>query len=277
MKSKQLTIVFSCLVILVILSVLFIYLRENISLFSPTRVKNVLVYPEAEESYEKKEPVDLVFYFHGANCDESYMFSPFGAGGLNLTDLKNQYRKDLVFVSFGYDTRLHWSSPSITKDSVRSINDLCKKYNVRKIFFVGISAGGSLALNVLSLADEKLQNRIAGVISVFPIIDYNYTFKHTQRQNILRTLQKHFLKFEDPNLEMELSSPITYISKVPSNTKIILIEGIKDTHIGSIQIEKYYEELVKAGKNAELVKFDVDHLLINIGDEFGKIVKSLLS
>lgn len=279
MKKKSLSIVFtfSILTVLIILCIAYFVSQGGGSLFAPnSRVKNVLILPNEENTIKRKDPVDLAVYFYGANCDETWIATPFAAGGLNLTGLKDYYRKDLVFVSFGYDTRFHWSSPDIAKDSIKSIRQVCKKYNVRKIMLIGVSAGGSLALNVLSLADKKLQNQISGVIAVFPIIDYEYTLLHSQRENIIYYLSQHFSKYKDPNQMMRLSSPITYVSRVPDHTKIILIEGTKDTHVGSNQIEKYYSQLIKDKKNAELIKYNVDHLLVELDKEFGDIVKSLL-
>lgn len=275
-KKKQL-IIFSVTTAFILISALYYVLQSGQGLvFTNSRVQNILIYPDDEEFYKNKKPVDLVFYFFGANRDESAVMESFSRGGLNLMDENEKYRKNLIFISFGYDTKFHWSSPDIAKDTIKSINSLRRKYNVNKIFFVGVSAGGSLALNVLSLADQKLQEHISAVISVFPIIDYKYTYENTKRQNISEYLKVHFLEFKEPDEYMKLSSPITYTSNIPSHTKIILIEGIKDTHVCSNQIEKYYENLKKLNKNVELMKFDTDHVLYNVDKEFGDLIKSVI-
>lgn len=282
-KNKP-VLAFSCLSVLILLFSLYVFWqKEGRSLLKPSRVKNIVIYPDTEEY--KKIPIDLVIYFHGSNCDESWVFTSFAAGGLNLIEdqngnfkrVNNGYRENLVFASLGYDTRFHWSSPDVAKDSIKEIKKLIKNYKVNKIILIGVSAGGSLALNFLSLADKEIQDLTTDVVSVFPIIDYEYTYRHTKRENILSYLTEHFSKYKDQLQAMKLSSPITYISKVPVHTKIILIEGTQDTHVCSNQIEKYHNELIKSGRNSELIKYNVDHLLVDLNKEFGELIKSLLS
>ena len=245
---------------------------------SLARVTNVLIHTAIENQFDEnaKKPVDLVFYLNGGGSNESYVLGPFILGGLDVPNLNNFYRKDLVFVSFAFNPSSHWSSPGTVKDVINNIHVISKKYNTRKIILIGISVGGSLALNILSNADNELKSKISKVLAVFPIIDYEYTVKNTKRQNILDDLNKHFSKSKDPKAFMKSSSPITYISNIPNHTKIVLIEGIQDTHVCSNQIEKYYSELKKKNHDAKLIKYNIDHTLEPAEKEFGSLVKSFL-
>lgn len=226
------------------------------------------------EHSDNKKPVDLVFYLNGGGSTEILLLADFLFGGLNIPELNNVYRKDLVFVGFAYDPRLHWSNPEIVRDVIENIYEISSKFNTRKIFIIGISVGGSLALNVLSNADESLKNKITIVLAMFPIIDYDYTFSTTKRENIYTLLKEYFDKFENPKEQMKLSSPINYIDGIPSHTEITLIEGTSDTHVPPEQIEDYYNKLKELKKSVKLLKFNTDHL--SPGKEFGEVIQNLL-
>lgn len=278
MNKKLLIIVItSFLAVLILLFGISVLVSGfEIPFLTTSRVKTIFIYPAPNNgsTYTHKKPVDFVFYFHGAGCTEKLIVEPFYRGGLNLVEFANIYRKDLIFVSFGYNTRRHWSSPEVTKDTIKKIREIVNKFNTRKIMFIGVSMGGSLALNVLSVADQKLKDLISGVISAFPIIDYQYTISHTKRKNIYDALKEDFSKYKEPLNAMRLSSPATYISGVPDHTKIILIEALMDTHVPPKQIEDYYSELVKLKKDVVLLKYDTDHLPVE--KEYRELVTKFL-
>ncbi|MBI2995376.1 MAG: prolyl oligopeptidase family serine peptidase [Candidatus Melainabacteria bacterium] len=244
------------------------------------KVTHILIHTAKEnlstvgEHNNNNKPVDLVFYLNGGGSAETLLLADFPFGGLNIPDLNNVYRKDLVFVSFAYDPRFHWSNPEIVRDVVENIHEISSKFNTRKIFIVGISVGGALALNILSNADRDLKDKITNVLAMFPIIDYDYTFSTTKRENIYTLLKEYFDKFENPKEQMKLSSPVNYISGIPSHTEITLIEGTNDTHIPPEQIEDYYNKLKELKRNVKLLKFNTDHL--SPGKEFGEVIQALL-
>lgn len=269
-------VIFCLLLVFILIAVpLCFYLKSN-SFFPSTKVKRVLIYPQDLTFKNNKDKVDLVFFFHGAGCDETFVFSPFSLGGLDLKNTISLLRDDLVFVSFGYDSPFHWASPDVVKATIKKIKEISKGYKVGKIVLIGVSMGGTLALNVLSIADKDLQNKISDVFAVFPIVDYQYTILNTKRENILSSLKKHFYGFSDPIKLMKLSSPINYVSSIPQNTRIVLVEGLRDTHVGSKIIEDYYNELIKTNTNSILVKWDTDHLVVNFQEDFKKWFFSLV-
>jgi len=71
---------------------------------SDAKITKFLVYPSVALKQTKKyldgRPVDLVFHFQGANCEENLISLSFALGGLNVSKMKDVYRKNLVFVSF---------------------------------------------------------------------------------------------------------------------------------------------------------------------------------
>lgn len=267
MKNK-----FSILVVVLVFLSSFLFSRAN------SKITHYVVHAEITNYFNQvfKPQVDLVVYLHGAGTDERYIYAPFTVGGIEVHENLKNYRRNLLFISFLFQPQKHWSSLEDAKDLISKLKILQWKYNIRKIIFVGMSVGGSLALNTLSLADSNLQKKITDVVSVFPIVDYQYTIKHTKRKNIYDDLKVHFSMSNDPALFMKESSPITYISKIPKHTKIFLIKGSKDTHVCSNQIDKYYEELKRAGKNVELQTYDMDHDLFQNGERFGNLIKSIL-
>ena len=271
MKKKFKIIYFLLLVLLV-----FSFCQGNSPCFSfSSRVSYVTTYPEDHPAIKNDEPVDLVFYFHGAGGEEEDILKSFASGGLDL-EKERYYRKNIVFHSFCYDTHFHWASPEITKDSIKKIQRISKKYNTRKIMLIGISSGGTLALNVLSLANNKLKNLISDILAVFPITDYEYTLSHNHSEWLAPELKKHFSQYSNPKKQMKESSPITFVSKIPSHTRIILIEGTRDKVVDSAQVERFYSEIKKINERNQLIKWNTDHDVRPSEKEFEVLVKDLL-
>ena len=269
-------VLFTVLLFILILGFYFAYENCLDIPLKLSRVRKILIYTDLQNPQNYKQPVDLVVYFHGAGCDETLMRQPYSLGGLDFSNSGNLYRKDIIFASFGYDDSMHWTSPRIVKDTIRVIRYISKQFKIRKIVFIGVSMGGSLALDVLSQADKELKALILGVISVFPIIDYEYTLSHTQQSGLKKHLNDHFVRYKNSVKEMKASSPITYISGIPVATEIILVEGIQDTHVCSNQIESYFERIKNLNEKNKLLKWDVDHRLASVQDDYKKLVVDFL-
>lgn len=242
------------------------------------QITDVSVFPNIEPkdamTYLGGKPVDIVFFFQGVAND---ILLPFPYAGLNLGSKEKIYRDDLIFFSFSYSPIMHWSSPKTVSETIRRMNYIINVFNVRKVKIVGISMGGALALNILSKADKELKDKITDALIVYPVIDYEYTLFHTKRGNIRSHLFNHFFWYKNPFSLMKESSPVTYYGSISPNTKITLLEGVFDTHVCSNQIEKYYELIKPINKNATLLKWNVDHLLVDVGDDYKNLVFSILN
>lgn len=235
-------------------------------------VKNAFFYPDKEP---KDKEVNLLFFFHGAGCDQTLVLKPYSYGGLDLANSKIIYPKDLVIVSLGYNTKFHWSNLSTVKSTIQAIKKISHFYKTKKIYFVGISMGGSLVLNLISHLDAELQSKVDTAIAIMPIIDYKYTFQNTKRENILDDIKKEFFKCRNPYEQMQLSSPITHIKNISPNVKLLIVEGVKDTHVCSSQIEKYYSEAKIVNNKTALIKWDVDHSFFDIENDYRNLIFSL--
>lgn len=267
MKIIQITILLSLII-------------STTNLSSLAEITKAILYPPPNEKkyeyiYKDKSPVDLIFYFQGCGCNEEVFFKTYRLGGLDLG--KKQYRKNLVFVSFKNAPINHWSSPDATKETIKWIKLIEAKFNTRKVMLIGISMGGALALNVLSLADNNLQKKISNVIVVFPIVDYKYTLNHTKNKVIKESIKTHIFKSKDPIDFMKQSSPISYISKIPDLTKITLVEGKLDMDICSYPIEKYFKLLKNKNKDIELITWNTGHYIEQVSSKYEKLIKSFLN
>lgn len=256
----------------------------GIVLFSITRpsepdikVQSVFVYPDVKPNeaskYFEGKPVDLVFFFQGIQTD---ILAPYSLGGLDIQNQSKVYGRDKVFFTINFNNILHWSSPRAVSESIKVMKDVVRVFNTRSIKIIGISKGGSLVLNILSSADQNLKEKITDAIIVYPVIDYNYTLFHTKRKNIREQLIKHFFLCKNPFQLMKDSSPVTFYKSISKNTNIVLIEGLKDTHVCSNQIEKYYELIKPINKNTKLIKWGVDHLLGEVANDYRDLVLSIL-
>lgn len=233
-----------------------------------------MVEPEKAKSYLNGKPVDLVFFFQGVAND---IILPFSYSGLNLASEKKIYRDDLVFISFDFNTPLHWSSPKTVISTINAIKYLIGSFNTRKVKIIGVSMGGALALDIISKADSDLKSKISDVLVVYPVVDYKYTFFNTKRKNIRKMLLKHFFSYKHPFNLMKESSPFTFYKSISKDINITIIEGIYDTHVCSDQIEKYFEKIKLINKNVKLLRWDIDHSLIDMGDRYEKVVLSILN
>ncbi len=204
------------------------------------------------------------------------MLNPYTSGGLNLLDKNIKYRSNLIIFSLGFNNSYHCSSVSAVKSAIKTIKHIIFQLNTQRVYIIGVSMGGSLALNVLSLMDNNLQKKVYSVAAIMPIIDYEYTIKNSKRENIYKPLLEFFNEYNNPKLKMKQSSPINYVNKLPRNTKIILVEGIKDTYVCSSQIEKYYKEAKKRTSNVELVKWNTDHTFVEVEKEFKNLLHSII-
>lgn len=276
-KLYRKTIFIFIIILLIIIPFSKVHVFSSFS--SSSKVLYLSTYPEdaIEKKCKKctKEPIDLVFYFHGAGGRVDDFAKPYSFGGLNL-EKENKFREDIVFLSFCYDTNFHWASSDIVKDSIAEIHRTVNKFNVRKIILIGISSGGTLALNILSLADKKLQEKITNVLAVFPITDYKYTEQNNKSEWLQEELKKHFAQYKNPEIEEKNSSPITWVSKIPSSVEIALVEGTNDTLVNPAQIEKYYNELKKTNNNSVLIKLETNHLVSPYEKDFSEILNLIL-
>lgn len=269
------TIIFTTLFI--ILTSLAFYLCKRP--YEPDiRIVRTFIIPEVQledaMSYLGGRPVDLVFFFQGVAND---IVLPFSYSGLNLAGGKKIYRDDLVFISFDYNSPLHWSSPKTVLSTINAIKYLISSFNTRKVKIIGISMGGALALDILSKGDDDLKSRISDVLVVYPVVDYKYTLSNTKRKNIREMLLKHFFSYKAPFKLMENSSPITFYKSISSKTNLTILEGIYDTHVCSDRIEKYFELVKSVNKNTKLLKWEIDHSLIDMSDRYEKLILSVLN
>ena len=242
------------------------------------QIADVSVFPNIEPkdamTYLGGKPVDIVFFFQGVAND---ILLPCPYAGLNLGSKEKIYRDDLIFFSFSYHPVMHWSSPQAVSETIRRMNNIVNVFNVRKVKIVGISMGGALALNILSKANKELKDKITDALIVYPVIDYEYTLFHTKRANIRTNLFTHFFSYKNPFKLMKESSPITCYDSISQNTKITLLEGVFDTHVCSVRIENYFNKIKPINKNVKLLKWNVDHLLVDVGEDYKKLVFSILN
>ncbi|MBI2995377.1 MAG: alpha/beta hydrolase fold domain-containing protein [Candidatus Melainabacteria bacterium] len=272
MKKKALLIFFGLLLLLSLVMFPPFWKRYPLE----AKIINVLIHTPIERQYPANinQPVDLVFYFQGAGNDESLLLGPYDLGGFFLSMLGDIYRKDLVFVSFGYDTYWLWPSPKLINETLQEVHTIVNKFNTRRIKFAGVSLGGSVALNLLSQADQNIKSKVSEVLAIFPITDFKYNFLNTKRDNVKSLFKKHFFKFKDPYEQMRLSSPLSYINGIPDDAKITLVEGALDTHVPKEQIEFYFNKLKTLNKQVKLVTFNSDHKPVE--QDFLNLIKAFL-
>ena len=273
MKLNRLVSYLFILVVFICISLGIAYLAKQNK--NTSSVKNIILYPDITK-INKEKPVDVLFYFHGAGCTERLVLNPYTSGGLNLLDKKTKYRDDLIIVSLGFTESYHCSSPETVTATIKTIKHIISQYNTRKIYLFGNSMGGSLALNVLSLIDKNIQTKISAVAAVMPVINYEYMLQFSKHENICKPIKDNFYKFHDPIKQMKKSSPINYIDKLPSDTRIILVEGINDTYVGSAQIEKYYKFARRKNNHVELYKWNIDHSFVDVAEEFKGLIYSVI-
>lgn len=266
--------------IALICAVFFYFIKsQKNEISAPSIIEGTIIYPLKDDlrSYNNGKPVNLIFYLHGAGCNENYFASPYDEGGLFLGKNGYDYGIDNVFLSIKFKNRFHWASPKATKDAIVEINNLIKKFNVKSVKIVGISMGGSLALNIASNTFGTLKYKLTKVLAVYPIIDFKYTYQHAGDEKLKDDLKKHFYLEKDSKNLIRESSPITYLDNFPSNVELTLIQGNKDIHVPPEQIENYYIRLSKLGaENCKLLKFDSEHGFENVGREFGEAIKEFV-
>lgn len=243
-------------------------------------ISHVLIYTATKNfKKESNKPVDLVFYIHGFGCNELCILNDYSLAGLNLINdpTKMFYRKDIVFASFTFKSSSPCSTPILINNALKEIDNIIEKFNTRNIKLIGISLGGTVALNIASLANKKIKDKITNIITVFPITDFEYTFSHISKDSVINNLKKICFNSATPNSEeMKLSSPINYALLIPNNTKITLIEATQDKDVSPHQIEEYYRKLKEHHKKVELVSFKGEHNIGNFSDRFAGIIQAAL-
>ncbi|MBI2996287.1 MAG: DUF1749 domain-containing protein [Candidatus Melainabacteria bacterium] len=231
----------------------------------------------SNEILRNNNPVDLVFYFHGLGTHEGFILPPFIYGGLDIVEHKEVYRKDLIFIAFHISDENYGAGPEEINDIVKNIKIVASKFNTRKIYLIGASFGGSIVLNVLNYADKELRNKLVGALACFPVTDFEYTLAKTKRENISSYLNRYFDKYKSSKQNIiKYSSPINQTSMIKNDAEVILIEGIKDTHVPPPQIENYYKKLKLKLMNKKLIKVSTDHNFTDIAEIFQKEVISFL-
>lgn len=256
--------------------VALIFFLSTCLLFAGAKATDSLIHV-SNEILKTNKPVDLVFYFHGLGTHEGYILPPFVFGGLDIVEHKDIYRNDLVFIAFHISDENYGAGPEEIRDIVENIKMIEEKFNTRKIYLVGASFGGSIVLNILNYKDTNLRNKIAGALACFPATDFEYTLTKTKRGNISSYLNRYFDKYKDNKISIiKYSSPINQALMVKNDTKILLIEGIKDTHIPPPQVENYYKKLKPRLKQIKLIKVNTDHNFSDITEIFKKNVVELL-
>ncbi|MBI2996301.1 MAG: alpha/beta hydrolase fold domain-containing protein [Candidatus Melainabacteria bacterium] len=244
-----------------------LYKKEISKILKPTKVKTtssnrILIYTDLENlSIENKS--DLVLFFPGWGLSSVYLLTKYLGGGLELLPedghFSNTYRKNIIFASIDTNPKTHFGSPKVTQSVLENIMQLLKIHNIKNIYLVGGSAGSSLALNIASLAQEEIKNKITGVLVYLPITDYVYTLKNTKNTKLRDGLYKHFI-YEDPDGSLpKKSSPITYIKSLPDKAKIVLIANSEDITAPPEQVEEYYKWGRVFGKNIILYKVPGNH------------------
>lgn len=247
-------------------------IQESVKRTDNVNITNIFIYPKNFKDYANDEKsVDLVFYLHGSMGQDIY--EPYGYGGFNLIELQKDLRKDLIFVSFKFDNDLHWSSPGTTSELIEKITKLAKLFKTRKIYIFGISMGGSLALNALSNASDEVKTKIEKVVTIFPVIDYEYTTEHSKRDDLKEKLATHFKGDKDFAIK---SSPIFYYKSIPKNTDVIIVKGVNDTHVCNEPIDKYAKYLNDEDKKVQIINWDIDHLIFPAAKQYEKLIRSVL-
>lgn len=235
----------------------------------------LLIHTKPDFILSNKE-IDLVLYFPGYGCWSKFLLLEHKHGGLELTPPVTKYRPNIVFATFDTDPLSHFGSQKVVFSVLKDILKLTKIYKIKKIFLVGGSMGSSLALNLASLAEGEIKDKISGILVYFPITNYEQTMKNTKNKEFKDALVKHFTKdSNDPDLAKH-SSPITFVKDLPQKAKTILIVGTEDTTAPPEQAKIYFQEAKDFGKNIYLHTVKANHKTEEISVLLENKLKELL-
>ena len=270
MHLKKINCCFNSLIFLIL------SLYPNQALSEAGTQNRILIYTNIDNITSKKE-ADLVLFFPAYHCSSNYLLAGYKDGGLALSPeskgyVKNNYRADIIFASV--DTK--FASLNDVLNVLKDVKRLINIYNIKHIYLIGGSLGSSTALNIASLADENIKQKIAGVLVYLPITDFEYTMKNTPNANLKTMLYNDFIYRDSDGTLPKKSSPITYVNDLSQKAKIILIAGTRDSTVPKEQVDKYYEKAKSQGKNIYIYKVNADHVTSEIENIYKKLVNELL-
>lgn len=121
-----------------------------------TEQRYILLLPEDQPA----EHVDLLIALHGHGSDRWQFAKGDFAEAKAARDTAKKYR--MLYVSPDYRAKTSWMGPAAEADLVQVIQDLKRRYPVRKIIISGASMGGSSALTFAALHPELTD----GVVSM---------------------------------------------------------------------------------------------------------------
>ncbi len=126
-----------------------------------------------------------------------------------------------------------------------------------RVALLGFSQGGMLSLLIAAYA----QNKIRGVVSYYPVSDFNYWFAKERRNFIERwifdVIRWHFYRESGATSEEEFveilreASPINHVEQI--QVPVLLVHGDADTSARLEESQRLQQKLIELNKPVELL------------------------
>lgn len=153
--------------------------------------KNFVSHADGEMDYFAFQPpafrqgatdYTLVLYLHGMGSN--YM-EPFVVPH-DLTVAQALASKDptLGILSCSYRKESSWGSDKAISDINQNVREILQQYPFKRIVVMGVSMGGSVALNYACVAPFDIKKKIVGVVSMESAGDLGQLYKVTTNQDI---------------------------------------------------------------------------------------------
>jgi len=96
--------------------------------------------------------------------------------------------------------------PGPYEPDIDSIIEQCNRWGLKRVYLVGVSAGGYLALRTIINSKKEIKKNISGVVAISPVVNINYT-SHLEKYflykklilKVAKSMVKKRIKIDPPN------------------------------------------------------------------------------